>query len=147
MSGSMTDLVFFHALGRLELTRGSRPLSLVRRPKRLAVFAFLTLSRKSFHRRDTIQAIFWPDSDQERARHSLNETLYLLRSEVAAGIVVSRGADEVGIATDTIWSDVNAFDELLWAKDYEKALALYRGDLLPGFFVPGAPEFERWLDV
>lgn len=24
---------------------------------------------------------------------------------------------------------------------------LYTGDLLPGFFVSGAPEFERWLEV
>ncbi|MDH3459170.1 MAG: FlgO family outer membrane protein, partial [Gemmatimonadota bacterium] len=29
---------------------------------------------------------------------------------------------------------------------YERALELYRGDLLEGLFVRDAPEFERWLD-
>ena len=130
----------------MELTRGSKPLALVSRTKRLAVFVFLALSRKSFQRRDILQAIFWPDSDQERARHSLNETLYLLRRELGPNVVVSRGADEIGIAPAGIWSDVNAFEELLAARDYAHALALYRGDLLPGFFLSDAPEFEHWLE-
>ena len=28
----------------------------------------------------------------------------------------------------------------------EEALALYQGDLLPGFFLSDSPEFERWLE-
>ena len=28
--------------------------------------------------------------------------------------------------------------------DREAGVELYRGDLLEGFFLPGAPEFERW---
>src|SRR5688572_16043479 len=85
--GFMTDLVIFHAFGRLELRRGSKPLALVSRPKRLAVFVYLALSGRSFQRRDILQATFWPESDQERARHSLNETLYLLRRELGTDVV------------------------------------------------------------
>ena len=39
-----------------------------------------------------------------------------------------------------------AFDVAVDAARLTEALALYRGDLLDGFFISGAPEFERWLE-
>src|SRR5690606_15039422 len=41
-----------------------------------------------------------------------------------------------------------AFEEALGAGRLAEALELYRGDLLEGFFVPGASaEFDHWLDA
>src|SRR5690606_21466559 len=70
--GCMADLISFRALGCLELTRGSSPLRVVGRRRRLALFAYLRLSRAPFQSRDIVQAMFWPECDQNRARHSLN---------------------------------------------------------------------------
>src|SRR5690606_9117954 len=42
--------------------------------------------------------------------------------------------------------DVKAFEEAVAEEDYATALRLYGGDLMPGFFIPGVPEFERWLE-
>jgi len=33
-----------------------------------------------------------------------------------------------------------------WRANWPTALDLYRGDLLEGFFIRGAPEFEQWLE-
>src|SRR5206468_3214597 len=46
-----------------------------------------------------------------------------------------------------LWCDVRAFHQALEASDWSRALELYRGGLLEGFFLSDAPEFERWLEV
>lgn len=144
----MADLVYFRVLGRPELTRGSASLPLVRRPRKLALFAVLALSRPPFRSRDTLQAMFWPESDQDHARKSLNTAVHGLRQDLGADVVLSRGDDEIGVAADLVWSDVRAFNEAIAAGDVEQALDLYGGDLMAGFFVKGgAPGFERWLDA
>ncbi len=44
-----------------------------------------------------------------------------------------------------MWCDAAAFEEALEAGDPEKSVELYRGDLLEGFFIAEASEFENWL--
>jgi tetratricopeptide (TPR) repeat protein len=59
--------------------------------------------------------------------------------------LVGRGEEEIGLDRERFWCDVGAFEAALDRGNGEEALELYRGDLLSGFFVSGAPEFERWL--
>ncbi len=47
---------------------------------------------------------------------------------------------------DHVWCDVPAFETALAQRRFADALALYQGRLLDGFFVSGAPGFERWVD-
>ncbi len=54
--------------------------------------------------------------------------------------------DELGVAPSAVWCDVRAFREAVERERPEEALDLYCGDLLEGFFVPSAPEFERWVE-
>ncbi|MCI0436097.1 MAG: hypothetical protein L0271_21015 [Gemmatimonadetes bacterium] len=123
--------------------------SLLVQPKRLALVAYLTLARPArFHRRDSLLALFWPESDTERARLALRQALHFLRKALGEGVIVSRGDEEVGIAPGAIWSDVIAFENAVDAGRYAEALDLYRGDLLSGFFVPDvSPDVEQWLDA
>src|SRR5690606_16785243 len=60
--------------------------------------------------------------------------------------VVGRGDREVGTDPAVLWCDAAAFDDAIAAGRHEDALALYRGDLLPGFFIGEAPDAERWLE-
>jgi TolB-like protein/DNA-binding SARP family transcriptional activator len=120
---------------------------LVRRSRRAALLAFLAAAGpRGLHRRDKLLAIFWPDSDAAHARAALNQSLYILRTELGEPAVVSRGHDEVGLNPSVVWCDAIAFQDALTAGRMQDALALYRGDLLDGFHVSDAPEFEHWLE-
>lgn len=120
---------------------------LVRHAKRTALLAYLAAEQpRGLHRRDTLLALFWPESDAAHARAALNQALYVLRTALGERAIVSRGGDEVGLNDDVVWCDVAAFEAALDSGLPGDALALYRGDLLEGFFVRGAPEFEHWLD-
>jgi len=120
--------------------------AVVRAPKRLAVLAYLAVaSPRGFHRRDTLLGLFWADSDQDRARATLRQTLLQLRNEVGDALI-ARGTEEVGVDRARFWCDAVAFEEALDAGDLEDALEFYQQDLLDGFYAPGAGGFERWLD-
>ena len=45
-----------------------------------------------------------------------------------------------------MWCDAVAFESEIEAEKPEQALEWYKGDLLPGFFLPNASGFEQWLD-
>jgi DNA-binding SARP family transcriptional activator/predicted Zn-dependent protease/TolB-like protein len=116
--------------------------------KRLALFAYLVLARpRGFHSRDTLLALFWPESDESSARNALNNMLYHLRRAIGEGAISTRGDGEVGVSTEALWCDVWVFEEALEAGRPEDALELYRGPLLEGFHVSSASsEFSHWLD-
>ncbi len=119
--------------------------ALPRSPKRLALLAYLVCATpRGFHRRDTLTGMLWPESDDSHARATLRQTVLHLRSDLG-GAVSSRGRDEVGVDRRAIWCDAIAFEDGL-VRDPAIALRLYGQDLLEGFHLSGAPEFERWLD-
>jgi len=116
-------------------------------PRLMALFSYLSVARPSgFHRRDSLVALFWPELNNEGARNALRQTVHRLRAALGEGVVVNRGTDELGVEPSRLWCDAVAFERTLDAGDPLGALELYRGDLLPGFFVSDAPEFERWLE-
>jgi serine/threonine-protein kinase len=126
---------------------GREAVAALAQPKRVALLAYLAAaSPYGFHRRDTILALFWPEADQHHARTALRKAIHFLRHELGPGVVASRGDEELGIDEDAVWCDVREFNRKLASGQVTEALALYRGDLLPGFFLPDAPDFERWLD-
>lgn len=137
----------FRALGTPELSRADAELqSILARPKLLGLLAFLACSPPGFHRRDTLLGLFWAEMDEDRARRALRQSLYYLRQSLGRDVLVGRGEDELGLQDDRMWCDVRTFEAALDAGREEDALDLYRGDLLGGFFLSSAPEFERWLD-
>lgn len=142
-------MIELRTLGLLELHgadgRELRPI--LQQPKRLALLTYLALAGpRRFHRRDSLVAMFWPELDAERARGALRRSLYFLRQSLGADAIVGRGDEEVAVAGDSLVTDVARFDEAIAAGRLADALALYRGDLLQGLYIRGAPEFEHWLD-
>lgn len=143
-------VIRFHALGALDLRAadGRRLLSVLAQPKRVALVAYLAIgSSRGFKRRDSLLGVFWPDVEQERARHALRQAVYVLRRSLGGEVIVSRGDEEIGIADDEVWCDALAFERAVDAGATAEALEWYKGDLLPGFFLADALEFERWLDA
>lgn len=118
------------------------------RPKLLALLSYLSAATPAgFHRRDTLVGLLWGEMDQERARAALRQSLYHLRNSLGSGVLSTRGDEEVGLAVDLFGCDVASFEEALARGAAEEALDVYRGDLLEGFHISGAPMFERWLDL
>lgn len=137
------------ALGALDLRdeTGRELRTLLAQPKRVALLVYLsTATPQSFHRRDSLVALLWPELDTEHARNALRQALHFLRQGLGAETLRARGAEELAISVDHLAVDVAEFEAALEAGELEHALELYHGDLLPGFFISEAPVFERWLD-
>ncbi|MBI4500501.1 MAG: hypothetical protein HY700_05010 [Gemmatimonadetes bacterium] len=143
-------MIEFRTLGVLVLRddRGLELHSLLAQPKRLALLAYLCIATpRGYHRRDKLLALFWPDSDDAHARTSLRKAVHVLRGALGSDAVLSRGDDELAVNPEVVRCDVTAFQNDIDAERYQEALALYRGDLLSGFFLSDVPEFERWLEA
>lgn len=146
MAESVIDL---RTLGRLDLTQNGREVTAVlHQPKRLGLLAYLAIATpRRYHRRDALLAMFWPELDQSHARAALRRAIYFLRQALGDGVIVGRGDEELAIAETGFICDVADFERALTAGHAATAIELYRGDLLEGFYVSQAPDFERWLDL
>jgi DNA-binding SARP family transcriptional activator/TolB-like protein len=128
----------------IEMDDGGDHSPLIAHPKRLALLSYLALrGSHSAVSRDALVAVFWPESDGARARGALRNALHFLRSRLGNGTLHSEG-DRLRLAD--IWCDAVAFEDLLGRGELEEAVELYRGDLLEGFYLADAPEFEAWLE-
>ena len=109
-------------------------------PKRVALLAYLAFDvRRSFHSRDTVLALLWPELDQAHARAALSKAIHYLRKALGADTIATRGDDAVGLNWDAVWCDVQAFESAMDAGALEQAVDMYTGPLLDGFYLTGVP--------
>ena len=94
--------------------------------------------------RDKAAAVFWPESDTERARANLSQTLYELKQELGEGWLAKQG--NFLLTRDTLWVDANAFSKLSEEGREEEAVALYQGHFLEGVFLAQTHPFEEWVE-
>jgi len=126
---------------------GSELDTLLRQPKRVALFSYLAAAvPRGFHRRDTLMGLFWPESPQDQARNALSQALHVLRTELGEAAILTRGEGEVALNEDVLSVDVWALDAAVAAGDPESIVSLYRGPLLNGLSVKASAEFDHWLD-
>src|SRR6058998_349669 len=143
------SVVEFRILGALNLVGpGGRELTpVLAQPKRVALLAYLAAATpRRLHRRDSLVALFWPELDQEHARAALRQALHGLRHALGDGVLVTRADEDIGLDAEQIRCDVLEFERAAESGHLADALDLYRGDLLEGFFIRGAPQFEQWLE-
>lgn len=112
---------------------------------RRALLAVLATSHADGVPRDKLMALLWPERDHDRARKLLNQAVYALRQALGGDVILS-GADSLRLNNRTVWCDVLAFEEGISTGELDRAVALYTGPFLDGFFLSGAAEFERWVD-
>lgn len=119
------------------------------------LLAFLLLNSERPHRRQFLMTLLWEDSEESKAQKYLRQTLWQIQSELAPCYPDSEtrpllvNADWVQIDPEAgIWSDAVEFlrlhrrsqgiaGPLLEAehiKELEEATALYKGDLLEGWY-------------
>lgn len=142
-------MIRFDLLGeiRLRAADGTPVDAILRQPKRLALLAYLvTPAPGSWHRRDILLALFWPELDTARARSSLRNALYVLRQILGDGVLRTRGDEEVSVDPARVGTDLAAVWQALRDGRGGDALAHCRGELLPGLFPPGSEGFQQWLE-
>ena len=143
-------VIRFQLLGeiRLQDMDGAELDALLRQPKRLALLAYLvTPIPGSWHRRDTLLALFWPDLDSAHARTSLRNALYVLRQTLGDDVIRTRGDEEISVDPAKLETDLGDVWAALREGRPESALAHYSGELLPALFASDSEGFERWLDT
>jgi DNA-binding SARP family transcriptional activator len=115
------------------------------RPGAEALVAVLAVTGVLGFRRARLDALFWPEVDDSRARHNLRDTIHSVRSSLGKDSLVSRG-DSLHLNPSILSSDVQEFEEALVDGRLNEAAALYRGPLLAGFQSGGSRVFEQWID-
>lgn len=148
MTAGRSPLVDIQALGGLTVRlAGVDGPPVLTQPRHLAVLAYLTLARpRGLHSRDILVALFWPEVDQARARHGLRNALHAIRQALGSELIVAAGDGFVGVDRGLIRCDVLECETDLAAGRGRAALERWRGELLRGFYLSDAPQFERWLD-
>ena len=143
-------MIALRTLGALDLhaAHGRDVRAVLRQPKRCALLVYLALAGpERFRRRDTVVALFWPESDEAHARGALRQALTFLRRELGDGVIATRGEEEIGVETGAVSIDVREFERACEAGRNADAVTLFRGDFLDGFFLSDAgPAFEQWVD-
>ena len=148
--GGSVGKVEFSAFGNVDLTAvdGGCADALLAQPKRFALVCYLAIPKPgTMIRRDTLLGVFWPDGDQEHTRMALRQALKFIRATLGKDVILRRGSEEVGLDPALVWCDVDMFEQAVDAERWADAVELYRGELLRGFFISCAPEFEHWLDA
>ncbi|MFO7696172.1 MAG: BREX system ATP-binding domain-containing protein, partial [Anaerolineae bacterium] len=154
--------------GPLRATLDGEPLSGFYSDKVRALLAYLAVESGRPHRRETLVGLFWPESPERSARHSLSQALHNLRQ--ALGLDECGADEDLCLATTTqsvtlsaapgcidaidfaaLLEDCEAHDHVSLAscpvcrERLQQAVSLYTGDLLAGFSLADSPAFEEWL--
>lgn len=140
-------MIRLRAFGSPSLERDAESLSGAARQRRvLGLLSFVAAARERGVSRDSVLAVLWSESDPDKARQALTQALYHARRAVSQEDLFLAGAD-LRVNADVFKTDVWEFEDALRRGESERAVALYEGPFLDGFYVNDAPEFERWVAI
>jgi DNA-binding SARP family transcriptional activator len=133
-----------------------------------ALLAYLLLYRHRTHQREVLANLFWGDYNEERARSCFSTTLWRLRrilepkQKNKGTYLLTTTSGEIGFNNESdYWLDVAVFEGLISKivkkpidemesneiTELEKALRLYTGDLLEGFYDDWALRERERLNI
>jgi DNA-binding SARP family transcriptional activator/TolB-like protein len=115
----------------------------MRQHSRAALFVCLAVERTM--PRESLTAIFWPESDDEGARHALRQSIYQIRKSVGADWIVSH-AHQLSMS-DEVRCDADEFASAIERDDLESAVRLYRGPFLDGIHLVELRSWQSWVDA
>jgi len=153
------DLKIF-ALGGLSFLDKQGELIGMSSRKAEAILIYALLSEKISIEREELATLLWEEMDEQKALTNLRVTLAKIKQDMGDVLIISRR--RISINPDwKIFFDYLVVKEILReniderstqdeislknARNIKEALAYYKGDLLQGFYVRKAIEFEDWL--
>ena len=134
-----------YVLGGFEIRHGDEPIQLPPTAKSQSLLAFLILHRRRPQSRDHLADLFWGNRPERKARRSLSTALWHIRRAFPHTDILSSTSHTVQIHPQIdIWVDAEQFERMVEESTREEttapvvhlqdALALYRGELLAGFY-------------
>lgn len=138
-----------YLLGRVELKGLSEDSAnrLLTQSKVVAMLASLALAPSgAFTRRDRLAGLLWPELDQAHARTALRKAVHLARGILGDDSIINRGDEELALGADHLWCDAVDLRQSIERGLLGRAVDLYRGDLMPGFYLPECHDFDGWLE-
>ncbi|HAJ38415.1 MAG TPA: hypothetical protein DCL15_22330 [Chloroflexi bacterium] len=154
-------------LGAFEVSTASGAITGFRTDKVRALLTYLALSEGRPQRRERLAALFWPENDHQTALANLRLTLHRLRQTLdnaSPGLTATLFSTTHSTVTFHVAAaqvDVLRFQHLMAECEVHphadlhrchaclarltEAVDLYGGELLAGFGLDNAPEFEEWL--
>jgi predicted ATPase/DNA-binding SARP family transcriptional activator len=142
--------------GGLRASLGSQVITRFSTRKAGALLAYLAYFPQRSHSREELIEIFWTDAPLEAGRNSLRVALNSLRRRLELpgmprGSVLVADAVQVHLNPAAVTTDVREFEALLVSarqaslpadrvRLWSQAVALVRGELLPGYY-------EEWLSL
>jgi predicted ATPase/DNA-binding SARP family transcriptional activator/class 3 adenylate cyclase len=140
--------------GSLRAERGEQIITRFKTQKVASLFAYLAFYLRQTHSREILIELLWPESNAPTLRNSLSVALSSLRNQfeppgVPQGTVLRADRFSVGLNPATVTTDVAEFEQALKAaaradsalertQHLTRAVELYHGPLLPGFY-------EAWI--
>jgi DNA-binding SARP family transcriptional activator len=142
-------------LGPFRAVLDGEPVTAFESNKVRALLAYLAAEADRPHSREKLAGLLWPERSDRDASANLRYALSNLRAAIGDRqasppfLLVSRQTIQFNRASDA-WVDVAAFSELLTSpapslSDLERAVGLYQGEFLEGFFVGDSVAFEEWV--
>jgi TolB-like protein/two-component SAPR family response regulator len=111
----------------------------------LALLALLAAAPTRTLSRGKLVGLLWPEAQEKTARNRLTSCLYHVRRGVGDSAVITLGTD-LSYNDEALSCDVRRFEAALQAKEYARAVELYGGPFLDGFWLRDSPEFDQWMD-
>ncbi|MCA9738988.1 MAG: tetratricopeptide repeat protein [Gemmatimonadetes bacterium] len=113
---------------------------------RLGLLAILALATDRGVARERVSGLLWPDAGPDQGRRLLSDSVYRVNQAVGGEGVRTEG-ESLRLDPDRIDSDVARFRAALARGDLREAVAVHAAPFLEGFGIPGAVEFDRWVDA
>ncbi|MCB9432502.1 MAG: tetratricopeptide repeat protein [Ardenticatenaceae bacterium] len=139
------ELTFFNAF---QANIAAKAITNFRSANVQGLLIYLAMQAKRPFPRETLAALFWPDEPEDVARQNLRQSLYQLRKVLGEQaqvpfLLVNRQSVQFNPDSD-YRLDVDRFIVAIAAEDWQTAVSIYTGELLPGFTCDSL-EFEEWL--
>jgi predicted ATPase/DNA-binding SARP family transcriptional activator len=142
-------------LGKPEVFLNGRPLTEFETSKAQALLYYLAVTGRA-HSRETLADLLWGDMDEVTAKRNLTKALSNLRHLLGPYLLIDR--QSIAFNQEKPYElDVLIFQAAIEASlllepskpedlsPLRKAVVLYGGDFLEGFYVKDALAFEEWL--
>jgi len=157
------------SFGSFRVMLDNVPLNAFESDKVRALLVYLAVEAGQAQRREHLAALLWPEQPEERARRSLSQALYNLRSvlqEPGAGtspfLLVTPDTIQFDPTSD-YWLDIAEFSRLVEACErhahptleacqfcqecFKQAMSLYREEFLADLTIRDSATFDEWALV
>lgn len=133
-----------YLLGQFRVFLDGRAVEIPERPAQ-SLFAYLSLTAGREHRREKLAGMLWPEASEANARKYLRHALWRIRrslTEAGAEPELFLRVSDISLAVredSPLWLDARELigtgpENQLPESRLKDVLALYRGELLPGFY-------------